>query len=88
MKDNQIKIERCIQDVLGLEANFALNEKTRLREELGIDSITIIRLLNLLEKVLPDFEITIEDLTEDVFETVASLTSYVETTIRKAKTAP
>lgn len=59
-----------------------LTEDTRLFEDLALDSTSVIELLMGLEDTL-DIEIDADELEPEVFQTVRSLTDYVESCFAK-----
>lgn len=60
----------------------ALAEETRLFEDLALDSTSVIELLMGLEDTM-DIEIDADELEPEVFQTVGSLTDYVEQCFQK-----
>lgn len=60
----------------------ALAEDTRLFEDLALDSTSVIELLMGLEDTM-DIEIDADELEPEVFQTVGSLTDYVEQCFQK-----
>jgi acyl carrier protein len=61
----------------------ALTEDTRLFEDLALDSTSVIELLMGLEDTI-GLEIDPDELEPEVFQTVGSLTGYIELGLRKA----
>jgi len=59
-----------------------LTEETRLFEDLALDSTSVIELLMGLEDTM-DIEIDADELEPEVFQTVGSLTNYVESSFQK-----
>ncbi|HEY4023716.1 MAG TPA: acyl carrier protein [Pseudonocardiaceae bacterium] len=59
-----------------------LSEQTRLFEDLALDSTSVIELLMGLEDTI-DLEIDPDELEPEAFQTVASLTDYIEASFRK-----
>ncbi|MFB8029048.1 acyl carrier protein [Streptomyces sp. NPDC056465] len=69
-----------LQEALAAVLNKELPEltpQTRIFSDLGLDSTSVIELLMELEDTL-GLQIDPDELTPDVFETVGSLTAYVE----------
>lgn len=60
----------------------SLAEETRLFEDLALDSTSVIELLMGLEDTM-DIEIDADELEPEVFQTVGSLTDYVEQCFQK-----
>lgn len=69
---------KLISESLGLDAqNIVINDNTRLIEELGFDSVSILNLLTSIEKKF-NLDFSQCDDIAATFETIGSLQKYIE----------
>jgi acyl carrier protein len=78
------RVTRIVRRVLMLADATSVRPASRLRDDLGLDSLSAMTLLVDLEDGIPGFVADAETLTTRDFLTVASLTAYVEKTMGPA----
>ncbi|WP_160036766.1 acyl carrier protein [Paenibacillus sp. An7] len=72
------EIKGALSEVLNTKEELQINLTTSLFDELHLDSTSVLELLMTLEERIEGLEIDPDDLDPDVFNTVGSLTNYIE----------
>ena len=81
MSQTTPKIISCLGELLELEKTDHIKPETRLAEDLDLDSSLFIELLMVIEDHFEGIVFDPENLKQDDFSTVASLSGYVESLI-------
>jgi acyl carrier protein len=70
-------VKRILADITHDESAVGMGLETRLREELGIDSMTSLTFLMALEDEIPGFTVDAGTLEAEHFQTIGSICGYV-----------
>lgn len=68
------KVKELIAEELNVDINN-LNENTKLREDLGVDSLDVVELVMRLEE---EFDISVSDEDANDLETVGAIVKYIK----------
>lgn len=71
-------IKNALIEVLELDEEIKLSKETRLKEELGLDSLASLTLILKIEEILKDVNIDVDSLEPEHFETLGTLHSFLE----------
>lgn len=76
-------IKKAVIEVLELKTDIKLSKKTRLKEELGLDSLSSLALILKIEEMVDGFIIDAENFEPNHLETIETLCLFVEHQIKK-----
>jgi acyl carrier protein len=77
-------VKRILAEVTHDDAVLGMDLDTRLREELGIDSMTSLTFLMALEDRIPGFVVDAATLEAEHFQTIGSICQYVRMQLARA----
>lgn len=77
-------VKKAVIEVLELDADTELSEKTRLKEELGLGSLNSLALIIKIEEMLDNFTVDPEEFEPEHLNTIENLCFFIEKQINKS----
>lgn len=77
-------IETALSETLNLSGDTAITENTKLKDDLGLDSMSTLSFLMALEESVDGFVVDPDTLDADHLETVGTVMNYINTELANA----
>lgn len=78
------KVKHALAETLKLKSADSITMESRLKDDLGLDSMSSLTFLMELEDSIPGFSVNADTLDADHLSCVASITNYVMDSLKKA----
>lgn len=76
------KIESALREILKLDSSFKITDESKLKDDLGLDSMSLLTFLMQLEEMIDGFVVDPENLELSDLETVGTVTGYIDKQVK------